>query len=567
MQVASLLLMAALAAALPGQAPRLVDGVEAPLAYLCLEAMPPAAAATGGAAAKREAGPVQRLLADPSLDALFRSPATSPSSTATATALALVRGVLARSSGELELVLTGILPQAGQPLLVLRARLQSDEAERLQTLLASGELAAPDRRIGERQTYRLRGAEGAAAGPGEHVELALVGNDLLVGNDGSSLAELLTPVPAVTSATPQRAVLSADPRFRALRRELPAPAGSLWIYTDWQRLGTRVPADLDGLAGALLGSSGLGGARTVLASVSSAQSGFSATVLLEFDAARKAGRFDNDCGIDGWLAAVRPVPARQLLAELPGGGIGGLVLSVDLAAVAGSSRDGVHLLHDIEGAFEHYGLDFRRNVLDRLGERGTVQLQVGQSGQAAGGMASIYSLRAKSRKAAADLFADLRRVGEAEGFAQLLPGKDSKDRRGIDVLQLRSRHGGPGGEASVAVAVVDDAVMLAPDAAELVAFVDELRRSPKARGKRDQAVVSAVQSIGGENVAGLFDVDLQPWFEQLAGLFAGAGAQLDLSQLPKRHIGYLELQRDGGAAAAGAESTGSVVRVRVLSSR
>jgi hypothetical protein len=510
---------------------------------------------------------VQRLLADPSLDALFRAPASSSSSTATATALALVRGVLARSSGELELVLTGILPQAGQPLLVLRARLQSDEAERLQTLLASGELAAPDRRIGERQTYRLRGAEGAAAGPGEHVELALVGNDLLVGNDGSSLAELLTPVPAVTSATPKRAVLSADARFRALRRELPAPAGSLWIYTDWQRLGTRVPTELDGLAGALLGSSGLGGARTVLASVSSAQSGFSATVLLEFDAARAAGpRFDNDCGIDGWLAAVRPVPARQLLAELPGGGIGGLVLSVDLAAVAGSSHDGVHLLHDIEGAFEHYGLDFRRNVLDRLGERGTVQLQVGQAGRAtdAVGMASIYSLRAKSRKEAADLFADLRRVGEAEGFAQLLPGKDSKDRRGIDVLQLRSRHGG---EAMVAVAVVDDAVMLAPDAGELVAFVDELRKAPKARGKRDQAVVSAVQSIGGENVAGLFDVDLQPWFERLVGMFAGAGAQLDLSQLPKRHIGYLELQRDGGAAAAGGDGTGSVVRVRVLSSR
>jgi hypothetical protein len=574
--------MAAVAAALPGQAPRLLDGVEAPLAYLCLEATPP-----GDEAAKPVAGTVQRLLADPSFDVLFgnaaaasdasRDSAPNPASNA----LALVRGLLARSTGGLEIVLTGVLPNAGQPLLLLRARLQRPEAERLQTVLASGELAAPERSIGAQQTYRLldgRPVDGrrsdpvATPGPGQRIELALVGTDLLVGNDGAAMQELLAPVAPVTSASPTRTVLSADPSFRALKPQLPVSPGSLWVYTDWRRLGARIQADLGGVTGALVGSSGLGQARSVMASVSSAQSGLAATLLLEFDGQlggevggevadgdRRTGVRNGPAdaiGVDGWLAAVRPIAARSLLGELPVGGLGGLVLSVDLAAIAQSSHEGQHLLHDLEQAFDSYGLDFRRNVVDRLGERGTVQLQISGDAVGARQIASVYSLRAKNRKAAGDLFADLRRVCEAEQLGRMVALKDAKDqaRRAIEVLQIDSRRHGP----AVGVAVIDDAVLVGPDVETLVGFVDELRRAPKARAKRDPAVAAAVQTIGGESIAGLFDVDLQPWFELVAAAFAGSGTKPDLSALPRRHFGHLDVQREGDK---------SVVRVRVLSSR
>jgi hypothetical protein len=558
---APLLLLAALSAALAGQAPRLLDGVEAPLAYLCLEAMP----AGTDANAKQPPGAVQRLLADPAFDVLFRDGQTTGGTAApssSSTALALVRGVLARTTGGLEIVLTGVLPNAGQPLLLLRARLQSPEVERLHAVLAGGELAAPDRRIGGQQTYRLRGGAGAGEpGPGERVELALVGSDLVVGNDGSAMEELLTPVPPVTSASPTRAVLSADPGFRALRQQLPSAPGSLWVYTDWRRLGARIEADLDGVPGALLASSGLGQASAVMASLSSAQGGLAATLLLEFDESvvgpgRDGARPGRPAaiGVDGWLAAVRPVPAKSLLGELPAGGLGGLVLSVDLAAIAQSSHQGKHLLHDLEHAFDSYGLDFQRNVVDRLGARGTVQFQI--AGAGAREIASVYSLRARSRKAAGELFADLRRVCEAEQLGRMVTWKDAKDpaRRTTELLQIDGhRHG-----MVIGVAVLDDALLVGADVESLGIFVDDARKGPKSRGKRDQAVASAVQSIGGEEIAGLFDVDLQPWFEQLAAAFAAAGVKPDLSALPKRHLGYLDVQR-------GARQ--SVVRIRVLSSR
>ena len=110
----SLQLAAALvaAAAVSAQAPRLVDSVEAPLAYMSMEVAPVAAGA------RSQPGPVQKLLADPALGVLLGG-----SDAAGATrALALVRGLLTRNSGELEIALTGVVPDGGQPLLVLRAR-------------------------------------------------------------------------------------------------------------------------------------------------------------------------------------------------------------------------------------------------------------------------------------------------------------------------------------------------------------------------------------------------------------------------------------------------------------
>ncbi|MBZ0154271.1 MAG: hypothetical protein K8J09_22315 [Planctomycetes bacterium] len=610
--LATLLLSALPTVRLSAQAPRLVDSIEAPLAYLCLAGTVAPSGAVAGDTAK--AGPVQRLLADPSLDALFAAP-TVPGA-APARAFGLIRGLLARSSGELEIVLTGVMSSAGTPLLVLRARLQPREADKLQSLFSDPKFALPQRQLGGHQTFRLRGGDGAgrddergreaagreaeALGVGELVELALLGNDLVAGNDGSAMREVLEPPPAVTSASPRR-VLSADPGFVMMQRQLhadsaaPAAAalgpGSLCIYGDWQRLAGRVGA-LEGLSGDLLAASGLGAARSVMLAVAPGQSTeFVASLLLDFDAQaapeRRGGRAERDGGaegpggpggpgrpfgrgpgfggIDGWFAAARPVPARSLVAELPGAsGLGGLVLSVDFEAVVDRSRGGDHIVRDLQRAFDDYGLSFDRNVRARLGSRGTVQFHLGHG--AAGGteVTSIFALRAKDKKAAADLFSDLRRVVEASSIGRLLPGGVvGKDRRTPDVLRLQDRHHDDG----IVLAVLEDSLLIAADHEALVQAHDDLRRGSKPRGRRDQFVSSRVAAIGSEDVAGLFDVDLAPLFEQIAKVFADAGAKVDLSPLPRRHVGALDIvEREAGGRAT-EDPAGTMVRIRVLSSR
>jgi hypothetical protein len=629
-----ILLLATLAALAPAQGLRLVDRIEAPMLYVSLEAGPDAGTAGAGASGIRGAattakgrqtpGPVHQLLADPAFDALFGggeqgvdgagstgNASTGDHATTNAApasrALALVRGVLARSSGDLELVLTGVVPSAGQPLLVLRARLHQEDRERLQGVLDGPELAEPHRVLGGQRTWALRANErGVVAGPGELVELALVGDDLLVANDTTAMEELLAPVDQRTSASAGRLVLSADPRFSSLRKRMQVPAGSLLVYGDWLRLGQRLQAVTQrssGLGGSGLGGSGPGGsglpsfllewsgvgsARSVMASLSGVGGDFTGTLLLDFDTPERAaqgrpmpsrpergGRHEGpdrrDGGrpagereprggepsaIDGWLAAAQSVPARALLPELPGGGLGGLVLAVDLEDIAQRSRRGSGMLHMLRDSFDDYGLDFDRNVMSRLGTRGTVQLLFQRGDDVATEVVSVYSVRAKSKKAAADLFQDLRRAAEQGGFGKLVT---NKDRKGPDVLSLTSRMG----DDVVCVATYEDSVLVAFDDETLVQVHDEYKRVARQRGKRDAAISSAVQAIGGENVAGLFDLDLAPLFERIEAAFHSSAQsetspRIDLSRIPKRHIGYLDLQpRDGGM----------VLQIRVLSSQ
>ncbi|MBL8725207.1 MAG: hypothetical protein JNK49_14250 [Planctomycetes bacterium] len=585
----ALLALAAFAAAAPAQGLRLVDRIEAPLLYLALDAAAlHASAANPGAPASGtnptssapnrsqpgDRSTVQTLLADPALARLLGSSAPNSS---TGRALALVRGLLARSPGEIEIALTSVLPANGQPLLVCRVHLQSAEAERLQGLLAGPDLAHPHRSLGGRATWTLRSAEGLRpSGPGEQVELALLGSDLLLANDGTAMEELLVPPEPRTSATP-RLVLANDPRFLSLRKRLDVPAGSLLVYGDWLRLGQRLQAKTEGIAGAALEWSGLGSAKSVMASISGLGGAFTGTLLLDFDQRERArpepprpgregreGRpFEPRDGmrphgaeatpIDGWFAAAQPAAARTLLPDLPVGGFGGLVLAVDFADVARHSHRGRELRFELHEAFDRFGLDFERNVIARLGARGTVQLLFRNSEDGVlPEVVAVYAVRAKGKKAAADLFADLRRASEQRGNGRMASGRD---KRGIDVLELRSRDR----DAPTCIAVHEDQVLFAYDADSLAVVADEWRRAGRSRQKRDATVAAAVASIGGEQVAGLFDVDLGAWLERA---FGGGAAERgterpDFSRIPKRHVGYLDLQpRDGGV----------VLRVCVLSS-
>jgi hypothetical protein len=81
-------------------------------------------------------------------------------------------------------------------------------------------------------------------------------------------------------------------------------------------------------------------------------------------------------------------------------------------------------------------------------------------------------------------------------------------------------------------------------------------RGNRARLRREQA--AAVAAAGGKEIAGLFDLDLEPLFEQIAAALGKAAINVDFSQLPKRHSGFVDLQRG---------SAGSVVRVSVTAAR
>lgn len=603
MPVRLLLASAVFAVVAPCQAPRLVDSVAAPIAYLSLAGDSPGADSMGGGGAAGTsprgnapgAGAVRKLIADPAFDVLFAGPSGAEANGSeaapgarelsgvgtTGRALALVRGVLARSSGELEVALTSIVPADGLPLLVVRAQLRAGAADQMRTLLDGNTVATPMRTLGGRQTYRLAPAGGRLAqaggqtpndGPGRTVEVALVGDDLVIGNDGWAMQELLEPAPATTSAQ-TRGVLAADPRFVAVRRRLDLPPGSLFVYGDWQRLGRRLQTADDGVSAQLLAASGLESARAMMASVAAANDGFTVTMLFDFDVPpepaapapngpRGPGRAGDGVGIDGWFAAMQPVAAKSLLGELPVGGFGGLVLAVDLAQVAQRSSRGAFLMHELAETLDHYGLDFERNVVGRLGTRGTVQLlfRRGATADAPPEVFSVYAMRAKSRKAASDLFADLRRSVEQRGMGRTIAGKDKQ--RGPEVLELRwGAAGRPGhevAEAQPCLTVLDDFVLLAFDSETLFEVHEE--HAAHARTRRDPAIARAVQTIGGENVAGLFDVDLQPLFAHLAeviGVGAG-GTKVDLSGLPKRHTGFLDLQK---------HDAGVLLRVCVLSAR
>ena len=551
-----------LAAALPCQGMRLVDRVEAPIAYVALDGraldgrpMPNGTGATATDAAR----PVHRLLADPTWEALLGSapatPAAGQPQPGASRILGVVRGVLAHSSGELELALTSIAQRDGMPLLVVRLQLQSDEVERLQGLLDEGSLASPHRTLGERRTYRLRdeklgGEKLATAGDEqradrEPVELALVGSDLVIGNDASAMQELLAPAATRTSASPERTVLSADARFKSLRAQLTEAPGSLFVYADWQQLGRRLDSELPDLPGALLQTSGLGEAHRVLVSLSPSQADFAATVLLDFDEA---------FSFDGWLATTQSVPARRLVPELPCGGLGGLVVAVDLAALVARSRQGEHLLRDLRHAFDTYGLDFDRNVMERLGALGTAQLMMRPAADDSPGVSAVYAMRAQTKKAAADVFADLRRAVEAKGMGSLRPGKD---RRTPDVLELTPHAHHPGHKTTF-LSVCEDSVLVAFDADAIVQAHEDHRQGAKTRARREAAVGSALQRLGGAEVAGLFDLDLQPLFDLVSQTVTAAGAPIDLSSLPRRHIGSLSLDR---------RTDGSSLRICVISSR
>lgn len=489
--------------------------------YVSLE---PAASGAGAGSS------VQRLLADPAIERVLGLGQDGRSG-----AFGLVEGLLKRAPGSIELALLGIVPGvgdgkviAGRPLLALRAELAAADAERMRGVLRGGEVARAHREVGGVATYVLAGSERA----GELVEVALVGNDLLVANHGEAIDELLG------SETGSRRTLATNSRFLALRQKLHVPAGSLLVYGDWQRLGRRLATAAGGLGGFLVEWSGLGGAEAVMATIEPRGDEMVSNVLVDFG---------QQSAIDGWLLLAQSAPWRTLIADLPPGGVGGLVVAVDPSGLAGQVE---HRLGHFAGLLSHgcreRGLDFDRQVLDRLGHRGSLQLLLQH--EADGSVASTYAFEARSKKHARDLLDDLAKAVQQAGVGSVLSEKE----HGVEQIELGSMFGG---EDTARLGVLDDSVVLGFQPEALAGLKDARKSGQKARGKRDAQLAAALQTLGvADKVAGVFALDLSAWLDALSRRVGNVDS---FAGLPTHHVGSVDIK---------AETAGVLLRIQVLSS-
>lgn len=575
---------------------QLVDSVESPLAYVALAGMP-----SGGG--EPVVSPVSALLADPVLGTLFGGPKDESSSSGKA--LALMRGLILRGTGDVELALTAVLPENGQPRLILRARLHAGTAARLATMLAgtpdptqaqqAEQLAVPDRRVGTIQTYRLR----SASEDDEEIGMAVVGSDLVVANDLAALEALLTPLPAVTSASPRGKVLARDPRFVAMKAKISAVPGSLLMYADWYRL---VHGDgLDLIAGTQPDqktAADRDDARAVMASVVGAKGGFQTTLLIDYNertstGARRPfgevplGAWVGDLDLNDCLASIRKVPARQLVPSLANVGAGSLVAAIDLPTLAQRSRRVAGLLRDLADAYADVGLDLERKLFDRLTANAVLHVVLTEDGTAM----PVYALQAKSKRLANELFADLQHAAVGDHMGRLREASQNAGLR-TPVLEIRTdgrgdgprerdgfapgpqgwpdSHGGkPGvpGEPGVrgellpplvlCATVQDDNLWFAHDVVAL-AQMQEPRNGSTPRKSQD-AALHLLPSFGGGAVAGLVEMDLRPLLLQFTQRLHEPGKpDVNIDHLPARHLGVIDVEPRG---------EGTLIRIRLATAR
>ncbi len=490
--------------------------------------------------------------------------------------VSLVAGLLARSAGEVELAVLGVLPSGsdaeapGTPLVVLRTELQPSDAQRMERVFADAVVARPERVVHGVQTFALvRGTE--APQPGQTVEVALRGRQLLVANHARGLEEALD---ATTGAG--RRTLSADPRYRKLAGALAADPAAMLVFADVQRCGPRLPM-LAGLSGSLLRWSGLGDAEAMVASIS----------VPRADMRGKPSKEDRDpqadalraqvvvsmpalASLDGWLGFVAAAPTRQMADALPAGGLGGFVFAVEpervIAALSQSDRRGHGHDHDHERDHERGrphdhdhdrgrpsprgfapkldrgcrdgGIDLGK-TLNRLGKHGAMQMVLlpGQKQE----FASVFALQAQSKKAAGEIVAEFAAALRREGSAASRPSAE------LDVRAF-------GDDGPMHLGVSDDWLVFAqrPDAiAALQAAQRDRARSRALANAALQRAARAFPDAGADRHGGVFLLDLRSLVQKDA-----ASSQA----IPAVHAGIVDVdsQADDGS---------SLVRLRVLSTR
>lgn len=530
------------------------DTLASPMAYVAIDA------SRGGE--EGEANPLLSVLLSPALGSAETGP------------FALVRGLLARARGQVELALLSVLPSsvdaeaAGTPLVVLRTQLGEAERERMAQLLADPRIARPERTVEGQQTYGLVAAAGAPAR--RPIEVVLVGRDLVVANFARGLEEALD-----RSTTSASRCLRDDPRFQRLVAELKPGPGALLVFADWPRCAPRLAA-IEGVPGALLDWSGLGGADAVAAAVmphkldkrpaEKGERAFRSQILLSMP---------SSAPVDGWLSTVTGTSARQMLDDVPVGGLGGFVVAVEperlvnaLVPPGGAPSDrpphdhdreggreprGGHrhpdgFGHRLRGGCEGHGLDLTR-IVQRLGDRGSMQMLLVAAGQE---LAPAFALQTKSKKAAADIVQELERALEPEGRRA--------DGRSAEPIELRDFDG----HGHLRLAAVEDWLVFAQDREAIEALAAARRDRQKVRPQLDASVQRAVRVLAGERGdrhGGLVHLDLRSWFERLGVISVGGDRELRSDSelgLPCVHTGFVDVEAE-------TEGRPALVRLHLLS--
>lgn len=530
---------------------RLRDSIAAPMAYAVVDA------AAGQGADGRNA----------LLDLVSSLAALGDAKGPARESFALVSGLLARSAGEVELAVLGVLPSGsdpdapGTPLVVLRTELQPADAERMERVFADAAVARPERRVHGVQTFALvRGDEPPE--PGQHVEVALRGRQLFVANHARGLEEALD-----TTTGANRRTLASDPRYQKLAGALAADPSAMLVFADVQRCGPRLPM-LAGLSGSLLRWSGLGDAEAMVASVA----------LQRAEARDKQPKDDRDpadalraqvlvsmptlAPLDGWLGFVASAPMRQMVDALPSGGLGGFVFAVEpervVSALAQADRrdpgPGHPHPHDhdhdhdrgrphgfapsLDRACRDGGIDLEK-TLNRLGKHGAMQMVMLPGPQQE--LASVLALQAQSKKAAADLVTEFAAALRRDGAAM------SRFSAELDVRAF-------GADGPMHLGASDDWLVFAQRPDAIAALQAAQRDRARSRAQASAAVQRAVRAFpeaAADRHGGVFLLDLRSVVRD------DAASNLTL---PAIHAGIVDVasQADGGS---------SLVCLRVLSTR
>ncbi len=522
--------MLALALAVPGQrfADRagsaggarglsLARGVPSPLLYLSIQPH-------GG---RHRGVQVRRLLTDPTLSRwLGLGQLAAADRDQASDTLGLASDLLGRTEalgGGMELACTGVAAR-GIPLLVFRADLGDEVAARLASLLRRPEIATEHREVNGHRTFFPKLGERARGVP--PIELALVEDQLLVSNDGTTLTALL----GGSRRTRAGGVpLARQAAFRSLRARLDVGPGSMVVYADLAQLSSHAWGG--GRSGThwLLRWSGLSTTARLACAIQPAAQALRTTVLL-----------DDGGATDGWWHTATQVKAHRLVTRLPVVDAGGIVLAVEAERVLGDGTVAAHagaglaaLRAALTDGCSQLGLEPGAPLFERLGDTLAIALLGGRgSGEQVGadpGLAALqpaYSLHAKSAAAARSLFGECVQRVEERG----VEAEQHREDGGAELLRFR-----PGAPDSLWLSVLDDALVLGAERMPIDRLHAAAGRSAEHRRARRRASnVLGRLGVFRAPVLGVFRVDLSPR-DRAADPDAAGGSLVERS-----HVGFLQ---------------------------
>ncbi|MEM7204068.1 MAG: hypothetical protein AAF628_27650 [Planctomycetota bacterium] len=497
---------------------RIARRVASPVLYMGIEPGVPETAVPALGVADLLVDPV--VLSAAGLDSATRDVSIGP-------ALRVLRRLVADAAaagGAVEVAITSMLPRGeapALPLLVLRVCLDPSLGERLRAQLDRPGFAVLDRKVGRGQVYRLGLANGLAAdresapGPGEVIEVAVTGRELIVSNHRRAIEQLLIDV--TDEARHERYPLTSQPAYRSLRQQLEIGPGSVLLYADLTLLRPWLRAAMDAETHWLLDSSGLTAARRVACALRPHEEGIQTSILL-----------DDRGAPDGWLSLAEPVRAVELAQRVSPSAIGGVAFAVQPGRVLAQDPNSAYgaglaeLRTSLLGGCSRLGLDAERQVIRRLGNTLAIDL-VSERGVAE----PVFHMQAKSAAAARSLFTECKTLANRERRASVQDGA-----RGAEQVILL-----PHTERPLHVAVRRDQLLMAFDQPVLEASLRAAGgRSRTQRARFTKELISGLQSLGAakREVQGVFTIDAERLLPELVQQHPQSSLVL------RSHVGYLQ---------------------------